>query len=106
LLVFCIFKILYNLRKKNYFHRRFKKKNTGYFYNEFSKHRKLVKTTVKADKLAWLRSINNDLKLRPTRFWKYVSRFRKNNSTVIQLHVGGTCLDNPEDVVEAFVHNA
>jgi hypothetical protein len=56
---------------KNYFHRRFKKKNTGYFYNEFSKY-KLAKTTFKSDRLAWLMSTDNDndLKLHPTKFWK------------------------------------
>jgi hypothetical protein len=31
-----------------------------------------------------------------------MSAFRKNNFTLIQLHVDGTCTDDPGDVAEAF----
>jgi hypothetical protein len=35
----------YYIAKKNYFHRRFKKKPSDYFYERFSYFRKLVKKT-------------------------------------------------------------
>jgi capsular polysaccharide biosynthesis protein len=92
----------YYIRKKNYYHERFKKKNMEHFYNQFSKYRKLVKTTIKSDRLVWLKLIDDDLKRQPTKFSKYVSIFRKSNSTFIQLHVDGTCIDDPDDVAEDF----
>jgi hypothetical protein len=50
----------YYIRKKNYYHERFKKKNMENFYNPFSKYRKLVKTTIKSDRLVWLKLIDDD----------------------------------------------
>jgi hypothetical protein len=56
---------LYTLRyctaKRNYFHRRFKKKPSDYFYDRFAYYRKLVKNTIKTDRLRWLKSIGNNL---------------------------------------------
>jgi hypothetical protein len=82
---------------KNYYHKRFKKKNTDYFYSQFSKYGKHVRATIKSDGLAWLKSIDDNFKRQPTKFWKHVSTFRKSNSTLIQLHVDGTCTDDPGD---------
>jgi hypothetical protein len=49
-----------------------------------------------------LKSIDDNLKNQPTKFWKYVSTLRKSNSTLIQLHVDGTCTYGPDDIAEAF----
>ena len=38
------------------------------------------------------------------KFWKYVSVFRKNNSTSIQLHAGGSCVEAPGEVAEVCSH--
>jgi hypothetical protein len=51
----------HNIRKKDYYYRRFKK-NSDYFYNKFSFYRKLVKATIKSDRLRWLKSIDDNLK--------------------------------------------
>jgi hypothetical protein len=64
----------YYIIKKNYLHLRFKKKPSDYFYDKFAFYRKLVKNTIKSDRLGWLKSINNNLK---SHFWKYLSNFRK-----------------------------
>jgi hypothetical protein len=62
--------IYYNLRyylvKKNYFHHRFKKKLSDYFYNRFASYRKLVKNTVKSDGLGRLMYIDNKLSYSPS----------------------------------------
>jgi hypothetical protein len=42
--------------KKNYFHRRFKKKRFDYFYERFALYRKHVKSTIKSARLRWLKS--------------------------------------------------
>jgi len=38
-----------------------------------------------------LKSIYSDLETPATKYWKYVSPLRTNNSTSIQLHVDGAC---------------
>jgi hypothetical protein len=90
------------LAKKNYFHRRFKKKLSDYFYDRFVLYRKLVKSTIKSDRLRWLKSIDNNLKSQPQHFSKYVSNFRKHRSGSIQLNVDGTHLAEPTSVADAF----
>jgi ribosomal protein L24E len=95
----------YFIRKKNYYHKRFKKKNTDYFYNQSSKYRNLVKTTIKPDRLAWLKSTDENLKRQPTEFWEYVSTLRKSNSALMQLHVDATCTDGDGGIAEAFTQH-
>jgi hypothetical protein len=56
------------IAKKNYIHRRFKKKPSDYFYERFGLYRKLVKSTIKSDRLRWLKSIDNKLKSQPQHF--------------------------------------
>jgi hypothetical protein len=56
--------VLYGITfgKKDYYYRRFEKKNSDYFYNKFSFYRKLVKATIKSDRLRWLKSTDDNLK--------------------------------------------
>jgi hypothetical protein len=51
----------------------------------FSYYRKLVKTTIKADRWAWLTYIDENLKTQPKHIWKYISTFKKNDQAVTQL---------------------
>jgi hypothetical protein len=92
----------YYIWKNDYYYRRFKKKNFNYFYNKFSFYRKLVEATIKSDRLRWLKSIDDNLKLQPKQFWKYVASYRKRNSTSVQLEVDGTHLAEPCNVADAF----
>jgi hypothetical protein len=41
----------YYFAKKNYFYRRFKKKPSDYFYNRSALYRKIVKNTMKSNRL-------------------------------------------------------
>ncbi|PNF31813.1 hypothetical protein B7P43_G09329, partial [Cryptotermes secundus] len=92
----------YYIGKKNYFHRRFKKKQTDHYYDKFIFYRKLVKSAIKTDRLRWLKSIDNDLKTQPQHLWKYVSSFRKHTLGCIQLQVDGVHLDEPTAVADTF----
>ncbi|PNF36765.1 hypothetical protein B7P43_G11156, partial [Cryptotermes secundus] len=96
----------YNLRhyitKKNDFHHRFKNNPSDYFYDRFSYYRKLVKNTIKSDRLRWLKTVDNNLKSQPQHFWKYISNFRKHRSGSIHLEVDGTHRAQPEAVADAF----
>jgi hypothetical protein len=44
----------YYIAKKNYCHCDFKKKPSDYLYDRFVLYRKLVKNTIKSDRLKWL----------------------------------------------------
>jgi hypothetical protein len=90
------------IREKNYFYRRFKKYKSNYLYDKISSCRRLVKATIRSDKLQWLKSIDDNLKTNPVHFWKYVSLFRKSDNNSIDLEVDGKNLSQPRDVAEAF----
>ena len=57
-----------------------------------------------SDKLAWLKSFDDDLKTRITKFCKKknVSTFRRYNSTSIQLQVDENRIGDPGDVAKAL----
>jgi hypothetical protein len=93
----------YYITKKNYFYRCFKKKKkSDCLYQKFSYYRKLVKVTIKSDRLRWLKSVDENLKSQPKQFWKYVASFRKRNSNSIQLEVDGNHLFKPHEVADEF----
>jgi hypothetical protein len=94
--------LIYYIRKKNYFYRRYKKSKNEYHYNKFSHFQKLIKTTIKTDRLNWYKSIDDDLKTQPSKFWKYVSSFTKHNSHAFHLDINDTDVVDPTDVAEAF----
>jgi hypothetical protein len=78
-----------------------RKAKNEYYYSTFSHYRKLVKITIKSDRHNWYKSIDDDLKIQPSKFWRYVSSVRKHNSYAIHLDVG-TIVVEPTEVAEAF----
>jgi hypothetical protein len=72
------------------------------FFNIFFFYRKVVKATVKSDRLEWLKFINENLKSHPKHFWKYVSKFRNVAADLIQLEANGTSLNTPYEIADAF----
>jgi hypothetical protein len=46
--------------------------------------------------------VEDNLKTQPKDFWKYVSRFRKNERVVNQLKTGQKIITKPQSIVEAF----
>jgi hypothetical protein len=95
-------KLKVNIKKKNYFYRRYKKFKADYFCGKFSFHRKLVKTTIKTDRFDWLRSVDENLKYHAKQFWNYVSQFRKRNTGLIYFEMNDIPISKPHDIAEAF----
>jgi hypothetical protein len=62
----------YYIWKKDYYYRRFKKKNSDYSF-----YRNLAKATIKSDRFRWFKSVDDNLKSQPKEFWKYVTSYRK-----------------------------
>jgi hypothetical protein len=74
--------LTYYIWKKNYIHRWHKKNRSKYYYCKFSYYQKPVKIKIKSDKLNWYKSVDKDLKTKPTKFWKYVSSFKGKGKAV------------------------
>jgi hypothetical protein len=64
----------------------------------FSYYRKLVKTTIKADRLASLTYIDENLKTQP----KHFRKFKKNDQAVTQLELGTKIITETQSIAEAF----
>jgi hypothetical protein len=85
----------YNKKKK--FYRRYKKRDSETY------DRKLVKSTIKCDRLTLLKSIVDNLKYQPRQSWNYVAKFRKNTDSLSQFQVGSTRLPEPNKLPNAFL---
>jgi hypothetical protein len=94
----------YCIKKKNQRFRKYRKSKSDRNYSVFSYYRKLVKPTIKTDKLRWLKSIDDSLKTKPKDFWKYVSKLKKINH-VTQLKIGKHLITQAQCTVEAFEDN-
>jgi hypothetical protein len=49
--------------------------------------------------------VDDNLKTKPKDFWKYVSKFKKNEHVVNQLKIGQNVITEPQCNVEAFADN-
>jgi hypothetical protein len=97
-------KLKVNNKKNNYFYRHYKKCKADCFYDRFSFHCKLIKTTIKTDRFRWLKSVDENLKSHPKQFWKYVSQFRKRNTCLIYTYfeINDIPKSKPHDIAEAL----
>jgi hypothetical protein len=62
----------------------------------------LVKTTIKTNRLRWLKSVDDSLETKPEGFWKHVSEFKKNDHVFTLLKIGENVITQPQCIVEAF----
>jgi hypothetical protein len=85
----------YCCQKNNYFCWWYRKIKTEYWYSKFFHYQKLVKITIKSDRLSWCKSICDDLKTQPTKFWSVYPY-------TMPRDVSGSFLLEPAEVAEAF----
>jgi hypothetical protein len=63
---------------------------------------KLVKTTIKADRLDLLKTIDNNFSTQPKHFWKYISKFKRNDQPVTQIEIGNNIIAEPQFIADAY----
>jgi hypothetical protein len=68
-------------------------------------HTTVLLSTIKSNRLIWLKYIYDNLRSQPRQIWKYLVSFMKKSSTSIQLEVDGTHLVEPWEVADAFVEH-
>jgi hypothetical protein len=64
----------------------------------------LVKTAIKAGRLAWLKNIDKNLKTSKTTFGNTFLNLKRNDQSVIQLKVGTKTITEPQFIAEAFAN--
>jgi hypothetical protein len=79
-----------------------KSKSTEH-YAGFSHYRKLVKVSLKTDRLRWLKSVDNTLRTQPKQFWKYLSKFKNNYHTVTQIKSGDSFITESQLIADHFL---
>jgi hypothetical protein len=52
--------------------------------------------------LDWLKTIDNNLRTQPKHFWKYISKFKRNDQSVTQIKIGNKIITELQFVAEAF----
>jgi hypothetical protein len=52
--------------------------------------------------LDWLKTIDNNLRTQPKHFWKYISKFKGNDQSVIQIEIGNKIITEQQLTAEAF----
>jgi hypothetical protein len=95
----------YYITKKNQHFIKYKKSKSDHNCDVSSCYRKLVKITIKTDRLRWLKSVCDNLKTKPKNFWKYVSKFKKNDHVVTHLQIGENIITQPQCIVEASANH-
>jgi hypothetical protein len=93
--------LVYCIKKKNQFFKKYERSKSDYYCSIFSYYRKLIKTTIETDRLVWLKTIDN-LRTQPKYFWKYISKFKRNDQSVIQIGIGNRIIKEPQFIAEAF----
>jgi hypothetical protein len=78
------------------------KRKISTIYSKFSFYRKLVRATIKFDKLRWLKSIDDNLKSQPNNSGNTSCLIETINPIFIQLELDGTHLAEPCEVADAL----
>jgi hypothetical protein len=53
--------------------------------------------------LDWLKAVDNNLRTQPKHFWKYISKFKRNDQSVTQIEIGNEIIAEPQLIADAFV---
>jgi hypothetical protein len=93
------YSLKYSINKKNQHYRKYNELKSCRHYGVFSYYWRLVKTTIKRDRLRWRKSIDGSLKTKPKDCWKYACKLKKNDQVVNPLR-------NDKNVVTCWVWHA
>jgi hypothetical protein len=55
--------------------------------------------------LAWLKTIDDNLRIQPKHFWKYISKFKRNDQAITQIEVGDQIITEPQSIAETFANH-
>lgn len=89
-------------KRKNHFHKLFKRTGNVNYHINFTLYRRDAKTSIKSDKIAYYRNLNDNISQNPKKFWQYVKTMRKGFHNKISLKVNNTTVTDPATISELF----
>lgn len=92
----------YYISRKSHFYHRYKKNQSLDAYSAISCFHKLIKTTIKSERLCWLKSLDDSIKTQPSDFWKYVTNFKSRDNNFINLNIDGQIVTDSNNIAHAF----
>jgi hypothetical protein len=94
--------LIYYIKKKIFFFKKYKKSKSDFYYSILSYYSKLVKINRTVDRLDWLKTIDNGLRTQPKHFWKYISKFKRNDQSVTKIQIGNKNITQPQLIADVF----
>lgn len=64
----------------------------------------MLESTIKQDRLRWLKPVDDNLRTPPKQFWKYFAKFKNNEHTAAQIKTGHNFITEPQLIAEASAH--
>lgn len=90
------------MSNKTYFHIKYKKYRTHFYYTEFTKLRKECKQLAHSDYRTYINKIQNELKTNPSQFWQYVRSKSGHSGVPGVMNYSNKQLTSPTSIVNSF----
>lgn len=98
--------IIFNLKNKNYNHKKWIQTRDIKFYNEFKRLRTLIKCQIKDNYISYLSRMENEISTSPSNLWNFLGAKRRTTRIPGRLHDGeGNEFADPNQIVNAFADN-
>lgn len=94
--------IIFNLKLKEKYRRKYKKINSQENYNKFKNQRALVKREIKLAYQSYISNAENSINLDSRKFWNFVKSKKSGNSKLTMMEYNGVTLDSGASIVGAF----
>jgi hypothetical protein len=94
--------IINNIKLKYDSFRKFKNSNNAYYYQRFEEYRRLIKRQITSARVAYLSSIQNNIRDDPRKFWSYINSKKGVSRIPRRVTCNGDVFDAPQNIVDAF----
>jgi hypothetical protein len=94
--------IINNIKLKYDSFRKFKNSNNAYYYQRFREYRRLIKRQIASARVAYLSSVQNNIRDDPRKFWSYINSKKGVSRIPGRVTCNGDVFDAPQNIVDAF----
>lgn len=95
---------IYLTKRKNHFHKLFKRTGNTNYQSNFIQFRKSAKRSIKIDKITYFKNLNDNISKNPKKFWEYVKSIRNGFHSNISISSNNTSTSDPQTVSELFAN--
>jgi hypothetical protein len=94
--------IINNIKLKYDSFRKFKNSNNAYYYQRFGEYRRLIKRQIASARVAYLSSVQNNIRDDPRKFWSYINSKKGVSRIPGRVTCNGDVFEAPQNIVDAF----